>query len=83
MIADRRRYTKAQKDAYRARVANRRRSPRVWLNGRDITDLLKDFKLDAWQSYALNEVLAHPERRFNFYPPRGGLIMHHTEGRKS
>lgn len=40
MVAVHRRYTKAEKEAYRARVA-KRRGPRVWLNGVDISDVLR------------------------------------------
>lgn len=74
MIVDRRRYTKAQKDAYRARAAKRRR-PRVWLNGQDITDLLAEFKLDAWQSYFITEAL----KTYDVVVGRDGSVLsrHH------
>lgn len=84
MVVTHRRYTKAEKDAYRARVAKRRR-PRVWLNGRDITDLLTEFKLEPWQSYVLEQydfVVNRDGKAFSAYHavdlapliPRNGVL---------
>jgi hypothetical protein len=72
MVAVHRRYTKAEKEAYRARVA-KRRGPRVWLNGVDISDMLSDFKLEPWQSHVLDTYFKQPVKRRHHFGDRMGF----------